>query len=334
MRKLVVLLFAVMAGSSFAPAQTNLDYALECCWTGVGDLSSCYAYRRPVYDTVTGQVTYVDYDACFAGGDVCYSRYFTTYYGFGNGYMNCVPTSIGSFVLEDFVQKAVGGYCNDGEPNVAASIEVSGHQYAQCINGGGNVAPGRERVALTTTAKFQSDYCAHGKFHFSTSVADNREFTLGQVPISSSPKDLGCPNGNWDLVRVNGKVQAATDEAGNAYTDWNAMNIRVTRDNGGTVESRACCYTALEDAKPSTCEHEFCNVKGVPDATADGYRAGDLFCGVVWSSDRKCDEDTGDCPTGTVCGQGNLCVPAACTGNESCPDGSECVDGGCVPACS
>lgn len=310
---------------------SDADKAFMCCW-GVCDTyvdhwgneySNCFhSYCATPRVCATGSWGGQPYNKCHAPS----FQY--------SGSIECVPTSLGSFVLEDFVQKAVGGYCDPDDPNVSATIEVSGHQYAQCINKGGNVAPGRGRIGVSTSATLQSSYCAHGKFHFATSVEDNREFSLDQVPISSSPKELGCPNGNWDLWRVDGKVQAATDEAGNAYTDWDAMNIWITRENGETVESRACCVTLLEDTNPKFCEHEFCNVKDVPDATSEGHRAGELVCGVRWSSDWKCDDETGTCPVGSICGQGNTCQAISCAGDATvCPEGSECAHGICVPSC-
>lgn len=266
-------------------------------------------------------------------------------------YVDCdATTSIGSFRLDEFIHKGVGGTCDTSEGNLSATIEVEGTQDAQCVNKGGNVAPGRRDVKIKTSQSLVSTGCAQGKFYFQTEVADKDRFSLVEVPISSSPKDLGCPNGNWDLVRdAAGEVLTAEDEAGNPYTRWTAMKIHIVPDHGKERVSRACCYTDLQDIKPSECTHEFCQQAGVVDAAPDGSRLGDMSCGIVWTSDQKCgaqpifDADGnftgfGDaivCPPGSTCGGDGTCDTMACVaGVTTCPEGSGCVDGLCVPSCS
>jgi hypothetical protein len=267
-------------------------------------------------------------------------------------YVSCeASTSIGSFRLDEFIHKGVGGRCDETEGNLSATIEVEGTQYAQCINKGGNIAPGRREVEIKTSQSFASTECANGKFNFQTEVDDKDLFTLVEVPISSSPKDLGCPNGNWDLNRdFTGEVLTAQDEAGNPYTLWTAMNIHIAPERGGKERvSRACCYTTLEDANPDECFHGFCQESGVPDAAPDGSSLGELTCGIVWTSDQQCGREPildadgnflrfGDavvCPAGSSCGKGGTCEAMECVaGVTNCPAGSECADGICVPECS
>jgi hypothetical protein len=74
---------------------------------------------------------------------------------------------------------------------------VSGFAVYQCQNGGGNIAPGQNRVLVgpsTTPTLIPSGAIKNGNVSFTTNPA------VLSAPSTVSGSDAGCPNSNWTGV--------------------------------------------------------------------------------------------------------------------------------------
>jgi hypothetical protein len=74
---------------------------------------------------------------------------------------------------------------------------VSGSAVYQCQNGGGNIAPGQNRVLVgpvTAPTTIPSDQIKNGNVTFTTNPA------VLTAPSTVSGSAAGCPNANWTGV--------------------------------------------------------------------------------------------------------------------------------------
>ena len=84
-----------------------------------------------------------------------------------------------------------------GGDNLEIDVTLSGFAVYQCQNGGGNTAPGQNRVLVgpsTTPTLILSSAIKNGNLTFTTNTA-----TLS-APATVSGSAAGCPNPNWTGV--------------------------------------------------------------------------------------------------------------------------------------
>jgi len=90
--------------------------------------------------------------------------------------------------------QSIAGLGND---DLLARLSVSGFALYQCQNGGGNIAPGQNRVLAgpaTSDTAIPADAIKNGNLTFTTNPA-----TLTAAPTVSGAV-AGCPNNNWTGV--------------------------------------------------------------------------------------------------------------------------------------
>jgi hypothetical protein len=101
--------------------------------------------------------------------------------------------------------------------------------YMECVNPGGNVAPGRNPIQLSltlTSAPLQAD--SNGNASVYIRIPDPA--TISPTPVNPSAKQAGCPNGNW---RVRG-IQPASAR-------WQSAQVVVLRNGTSQLlENYAC----------------------------------------------------------------------------------------------
>jgi hypothetical protein len=84
-----------------------------------------------------------------------------------------------------------------GNDDVQVDLSVSGFALYQCQNGGGNTAPGQNKVLVgpaTSSTSFPASAIKNGNLVFTTNPA-----TLTAAPTVSGAT-AGCPNPNWTGV--------------------------------------------------------------------------------------------------------------------------------------
>jgi hypothetical protein len=84
-----------------------------------------------------------------------------------------------------------------GGDDLLITVSVSGSAVYQCQNGGGNTAPGQNKVLVgpaTSSTPIDSDAIKNGNLTFNTNPA-----TL-TAPTTVSGSAAGCPNANWTGV--------------------------------------------------------------------------------------------------------------------------------------
>jgi len=84
-----------------------------------------------------------------------------------------------------------------GGENLEVDLSASGSAVYQCQNGGGNTAPGQNRVLIgpaTSSTVIPSSAIKNGNLSFTTNPA-----TL-TAPTTVSGATAGCPNNNWTGV--------------------------------------------------------------------------------------------------------------------------------------
>jgi hypothetical protein len=109
-----------------------------------------------------------------------------------------------------------------GLGNEVAEVTLTGYGTveAMCQNKGGQQAPGRNAIVVNTqqTEVFVTDQ--NGMALVQVIAPDP---TAPGFEPSPTPKQAGCPNGNWEVDIVDGS------------TDWNAATI-VVKDEFGQVQ--------------------------------------------------------------------------------------------------
>jgi len=84
-----------------------------------------------------------------------------------------------------------------GNADVVVTTSVSGSALYQCQNGGGNIAPGQNKVPVgpaTSTTSIPADQINNGNLTFTTNPA------VLTAPSTVPASTAGCPNGNWTGV--------------------------------------------------------------------------------------------------------------------------------------
>jgi hypothetical protein len=84
-----------------------------------------------------------------------------------------------------------------GGDDLNINVSVLGSAVYQCQNGGGNTAPGQNKVLIgpaTSSTPIDSSAIKNGNLTFNTNPA-----TL-TAPTTVSGADAGCPNANWTGV--------------------------------------------------------------------------------------------------------------------------------------
>jgi hypothetical protein len=140
----------------------------------------------------------------------------------------------GSLILTGVIR----GLGNTSNNEVVTLLTGRAIVRAECVNPAGNVAPGRNPLQLTvtfTSAPLQAD--SNGNASVYIRIPDPS--TISPTPISPTPKQAGCPNGNW-------RVRGIQD--GSAR--WQSAQVVVLR-NGETelLEN----YTCVDDGVTIAC---------------------------------------------------------------------------------
>jgi len=84
-----------------------------------------------------------------------------------------------------------------GNADVVVTTSVNGFAVYQCRNGGGNIAPGQNKVLVgpaTSTTSIPADQIKNGNLTFTTNPA------ILSAPATLSGAVAGCPNNNWTGV--------------------------------------------------------------------------------------------------------------------------------------
>jgi hypothetical protein len=103
----------------------------------------------------------------------------------------------GSFILSGVIR----GLGNTDTNETVTVLTARAIVYAECVNRGGNVAPGRNPLQISvslTSAPLQAD--SNGNAGVYIRIPDPS--VIRPTPISPSPKEAGCPNGNWTVRGV------------------------------------------------------------------------------------------------------------------------------------
>jgi hypothetical protein len=146
----------------------------------------------------------------------------------GKFHFNSVDFNLGgSLVMEG----SLVGLGND-----VAEVTLTGYGTvtALCENKGGTQAPGRNPILVEAqqTGVFISD--SNGRALVRVVAPDP---TAPEYAPSPTPKDAGCPNGNWEVVGVEEKS-----------TNWTAARV-VAKDELGQVQidQTYACVTTFEN---------------------------------------------------------------------------------------
>jgi hypothetical protein len=84
-----------------------------------------------------------------------------------------------------------------GNVDLVLDLSASGFALYQCKNGGGNIAPGQNRVLVgpaTSTTTIPANAIKNGRTTFTTNPA------VLSAPLTTSAAVAGCPNANWSGV--------------------------------------------------------------------------------------------------------------------------------------
>ncbi len=110
-----------------------------------------------------------------------------------------------------------------GLGNEVAEVELTayGSVTAMCQNRGGNQAPGRNPIAVEVVETVVATTGANGRALVFIEASDP---TAPGFEPSPTPKEAGCPNGNWKVVDII-----------DGSTDWTAARV-VVRDEAGVVQ--------------------------------------------------------------------------------------------------
>lgn len=110
------------------------------------------------------------------------------------GEPTCTITSTGSGSTSTVCGASLAGL---GGGDLVIQTTVSGFAVYQCQNGGGNIAPGQNRVLVgpvTAPTTIPSGAIKNGNVTFTTNPA------VLSAPTTVSGAQAGCPNSNWTGV--------------------------------------------------------------------------------------------------------------------------------------
>jgi len=114
------------------------------------------------------------------------------------GSPTCTITSTSSSSTSTTCKASLSGL---GNGDLLIEVTVKGFAVYQCQNGGGNIAPGQNKVLVgpvTEPTLIPGDQIKNGNVSFVTDPA------VLSAPATVSAADAGCPNNNW--TGVNPKV--------------------------------------------------------------------------------------------------------------------------------
>jgi hypothetical protein len=153
------------------------------------------------------------------------------------------PHFIGSLSFSFGSLHVIGDIAGLGNTQITIRLNATATAIAQCANRGGNTAPGRNPITVTTTVTTSVVPDANGRT--SVELVAQDPLTVSPLLPAPSPKTAGCPNGNWG---VSGFVPGSTL--------WTTAQISVTDNVSGALllqENYACsgAGTALSCVKIS-----------------------------------------------------------------------------------
>ncbi len=146
----------------------------------------------------------------------------------GKFHFNSINFSVGnSLVLS-------GDLAGLGNDTAEVRLIATGSVTAMCENPGGKQAPGRNPISVEVkqTEVYYTD--SFGKADVSVLAPDP---TAPGFEPSPTPKDAGCPNGNWTVVDII-----------DGSTDWTAAQVEVL-DGAGVIQidQSYTCTTTFQD---------------------------------------------------------------------------------------
>jgi hypothetical protein len=132
----------------------------------------------------------------------------------GKFHFNIIEFNLGSLEM-------TGDLAGLGNEDARVTLTAYGTVQALCQNKGGQQAPGRNPIKTNTqqTGVFTTD--SHGHVLVEVTAPDP---ILSGIKPSPTPKQAGCPNGNWKVVDL---VDGATN--------WTAARV-VVEDGLGRVQ--------------------------------------------------------------------------------------------------
>jgi hypothetical protein len=146
----------------------------------------------------------------------------------GKFHFNSIDFSLGGSMLVEGVLVGLG--------NETGTVTLTGYGTvtALCENKGGNQAPGRNPISVNVqeTGAFVTQ--SNGRANVEVIAPDPESVEFAPSP---TPKQAGCPNGNWSVVGI---VDGSTN--------WTAAEI-VVKDDAGEVRILASftCTTYFVD---------------------------------------------------------------------------------------
>ncbi len=133
----------------------------------------------------------------------------------GKFHFNSITFDIGSSL--DFTGVLVGLGNDAAQVNLTAVGSVT----AICQNKGGNQAPGRNPISVEVEQTVTAVADENGR---ATVLVEAHDPTSPEFAPSPTPKEAGCPNGNWIVVGIQ-----------EHSTNWTAAYIQVL-DEAGIVQ--------------------------------------------------------------------------------------------------
>lgn len=121
-----------------------------------------------------------------------------------------------------------------GNENTQVSLTATGSATAMCENKGGKQAQGRNPISVEVEQVVTVTTDSNGRAVVTVIAPDP---TSGEFEPSPTPKDAGCPNGNWDVTGI-------MDDS----TNWTGARV-VVLDEAGVVQIDLSftCTTFFED---------------------------------------------------------------------------------------
>jgi hypothetical protein len=132
------------------------------------------------------------------------------------------PHFIGSLTISFGSLHVSGDLAGLGNMDITVRLDAYANIIAQCQNRGGNTAPGRNPVFVSTVVSASAIPDSNGRASIVLVALD--PLTISPLPPSPSPKTAGCPNGNWN---VNGFVSGSTQ--------WTGAQISVIENPTGAL---------------------------------------------------------------------------------------------------
>ena len=121
-----------------------------------------------------------------------------------NGEPTCMISGTGTNSASTTCRASLAGL---GQETLVINVTVGGSAVYQCQNGGGNTAPGQNRVLVgpvTAPTTIPADQIKNGNVSFTTNPA------VLTAPTTVSGAAAGCPNPNWTGVNPQLRVENIT----------------------------------------------------------------------------------------------------------------------------